>query len=532
MHTAPLVLGAYHQVRMGLIDERLDVHAVTLCETNHLQQSQAAPERVSSVPPPILLSPKLMSSVPDMTRADTVPYADTVARAELASSSVSPSPSRPGPMESLISRAGLGSRASNKNAYDMSTMLRSIEKWDPVGETADEEPLSPMSGRTMDTPRVSHSVLNLSSPVLHLRNEAHASTPTLASLPRSIASGSKNAPGSSTLRSHTPSSTPLVSAFAQSLFGHHSAVSVPDVQQGSALWNTICVRLLPLFNGEHMSVPSEALAESMDTYVAFVFDQEPQRASVILEDNFRRLVGMGLLSVAARLQGHEGIRLLQALVAVWIHYYEVVIPYVQLSVWPLEVRMPKLVALQQAVKRAPCRASTTLAERQRADASAPTWASESLSDNEDDDSDVTRFTSMPPDADPPAEIDIRGILLQYFRDRIVLPIYDWMYMACVRLEPMAESEIYTEALHPRLLQLVGVLQSTTASEFVQERLERLRSVLESSNSHLPIMQVALDTSLGHSPSLNLSLSPSNTMFMPSSYSSSPGSRHTGPYCTY
>ena len=150
---------------MGLIDERLDVHAVTLCETNHLQQSQAAPERVSSVPPPILLSPKLMSSVPDMTRADTVPYADTVARAELASSSVSPSPSRPGPMESLISRAGLGSRASNKNAYDMSTMLRSIEKWDPVGETADEEPLSPMSGRTMDTPRVSHSVLNLSSPV-------------------------------------------------------------------------------------------------------------------------------------------------------------------------------------------------------------------------------------------------------------------------------------------------------------------------------------------------------------------------------
>ena len=99
VHTAPLVLGAYHQVRMGLIDERLDVHAVTLCETNHLQQSQAAPERVSSVPPPILLSPKLMSSVPDMTRADTVPYADTVARAELASSSVSPSPSRPGPME-------------------------------------------------------------------------------------------------------------------------------------------------------------------------------------------------------------------------------------------------------------------------------------------------------------------------------------------------------------------------------------------------------------------------------------------------
>mgnify|MGYP001507904622 FL=1 len=129
-----------------------------------------------------------------------------------------------------------------------------------------------------------------------------------------------------------------------------------------------------------MSVPSEALAESMDTYVAFVFDQEPQRASVILEDNFRRLVGMGLLSVAARLQGLEGIRLLQALVAVWIHYYEVVIPYVQLSVWPLEVRMPKLVALQQAVKRAPCRASTTLAERQRADAAAPTWASARLSD--------------------------------------------------------------------------------------------------------------------------------------------------------
>ena len=549
VHTAPLQPGAYHQLLVGIShgpDPVCDVRVVSMNETAHLPSQPpaypnsplfAAPSELaqlmrtpeSSAPsspvvpqPPISLHTLTRSTHTPPSRNTETPRPETASRSHLSfQSNPSPSPSRGRSGVSLVSLP-LGSRSSsstpqpprNLHLYDMSTMMRSIDKWESARIESNDLPdpnLSPRTtSRTLDHGTTSKS----SSPfpgggMLGFSNflsggdssGSAASTPTLTHR-GSVSSGAST----SVLSTHTQSSAPLsnVSAFAQSLFGHHTPAGASGSTTGDAMsiWQGICVRIFPLFNHEVLSTPVENIADSTETYVRLVFERDAAQAPSVLEDNLRKSVLIGLLSVTTKLQGHEDMSLLKGLVKSWQFYYGTVIPYTTACLLPLSTSAAQLTFRYQA------------AQQRRPP---------HLSEDGEENSQRTKVLL-------PAQqgVDIRRVMLIAFRDRVVLPIHDWLLNALGRKpapDPSflhqhgSEGEAVSKELRPYLIQLVGTLTGLHTDDAAQERMEKLNKSL----AYIPSVPISIAGSL--SPQFPISphdsLSPGFALSAHSSASSIP-----------
>ena len=548
VHTAPLQPGAYHQLLLGVSsgpDSVCDVRVVSMNETAHLHTQPvaypssplfAAPSELaqlartpeSSAPsspvvpyPPVSLHSLTRSTHTPPSRNTETPRPETANRSHLSfQSNPSPSPSRGRAGVSLVSLP-LGSRSSsntpqpprNLHLYDMSTMMRSIDKWESARIESNDLPEPNLSPRT-STRTLDHGATSKSSSpfpgsgMLGFGNflSGGDSYGSAASTPTSVHRGSvSSGTSTSVLNVHGQSSAPLsnVSAFAQSLFGHHTPTGASGSTAGDAMsiWQSICVRIFPLFNHETLGSPVESIADSTEAYVRLVFERDAAQALSVLEENLRKSVLIGLLSVTTKLQGHEDASLLKGLMKSWQFYYGTVIPYTTACLLPLSTSAAQLAFRYQAAQQ------------------------RHLPPIQDAEANPQRTKVLLP---AQQGIDIRRVMLVAFRDRVVLPIHDWLLNALGGKSAPDPSFLYqhgpdmeavSKELRPYLIQLVGTLTGLHTDDAAQERMEKLNKNL-AYNPSVPI-SVAESISPQFPISPHDSLSPGFALSAHSSASSIP-----------
>ncbi|WFD26962.1 hypothetical protein MNAN1_001951 [Malassezia nana] len=537
IHTSPLLPAAFHQIYMDMTEnsqgqERLQVRVCTLCESGHLHptplqlpRGMASPSHLPEAEPMLPSISRFSLHTHDTPEASYLPSSATVKSEGVRSLLSGTNPHRTRPMDSVLPLSYLHHRDSQPRpqsasqtpkslqVYDMSTMLRSIEKWDPVVEWPDamdgsEMTASPLHARPSEVGPLSgsrSSSRNLQTPTLHLRTELSTSAPSL--MPLSLRSNSVSTPSSSSFpRSDTPSTFSNVSAFAQSLLGHFpssaslvsssSMVTNPSASQPQSLWQSICVRLLPLFYDQVGDLRIESISETMDTYVRSLFERDPEQAPALLEDHLQKLISTGLMGVTMQLQQSVGTQQARELVRVWLHYYDTVLPYIHASMLPLETKLQSWHLSSRILSRPGNRLRTLIAPEDEEDA-LPTSEQHASAKDE-----------TPGGAVPPV-LDVRRVLLLAFRDQVVLPVSDWLYSLTTRVD--AEPWDATTSLRSRLTQMVHILSCLYTQDGAQERIERLSRALA---DPLPCTSSRLSIQTSTPSFVGLSLQPSPVSPLP------------------
>lgn len=203
----------------------------------------------------------------------------------------------------------------------------------------------------------------------------------------------------------------------------------------------------------------EILHENVDAFIRLLHERDGPQAHATLYAHFEKLLSTGLSGLTLQLQQNDGARLLIEFLRAWKHFYGKVIPYVHACFLPIETRLWSLDVLDSASKR-------------RGKANNAHAASSFLSA-----------------AEVPERIDVRRTLLIMYRDQIVLPICDWLYMATMHMEYTTKMESDSSpvvGVRSQLMHLVDILNSLGTDDASQERIERLRRGLQSQPSLLSL----------------------------------------------
>lgn len=437
-----------------------------------------------------------------------------------------------------------GAPSRHMTLYDMSTMVRSIEKWAPTTElpAAAEKPenaaaaLAPRAGETASsTPSLKASSLRTAAPPLSYRGDTLSSPASFVSLPfKSGGSGTYGlpVPGASPVAT-APSTLSNVSAFAHSLWGHrpgtvplHVGSPAPnaapsDTWQPSALWQAINVRVLPLFLSAWDGPPLEALTETTETYVRRLYERDRDDAMAAMMVDLQSLVSTGLASITLQLQQSDGLDLLHELLRTWTHYYGTTMPYLQAALGPLETlaqqfsRAPVTTISSQAPLSDTDSMQSDTSPAVSTDAASLALSSKSVALPSDSPThSATSCTPPEPQGLPrlgePSWLTLRAYLLQAFRDCVVLPMWDWLYTVSVRFDEV-EVAVSRSALRARYTQLLHVLGSLPTDDAAQDRVEGLSKALRA-----PASPLAYGTSLPSSWRPAPSVSPLPGCWTPSS----------------
>ena len=488
MYTMPLVPASFHRVEVTVDHGTFAVRLLTLGETAHLQDT--AP--VS----PLLLSPDELRASPVIPSQSLSPEA--IPRSESRYMSAlrifSPSPHlRPRTDNSgsslLHSRYGRTSQGDSSSStpvhggarsiaqYDAAAIVRSFARFDtPLRDpdTSDvQESQSISTTRSIATPRLnkwpgeainaaSSSFVSLSASVS--RASLSSSTPQpIVQLPPQHSSS-----GGGTLHN--------VSTFAQNLFGYAPTPTPEDAGvRGDALWNSVCIRILSVFNGE-LDGSVEEVNETLVKYIVLLFERDPTGALGALEDGLRRVVDIGLVSITVRLQGFEGNEFLWRLVDLWSFYFGTVVPYVHAYVHPIQTT-----ALHLARVNTPVTPVVTPTHRHND-------SSGSDSDSEEGHYKVP-LPRLRPVYQMPSQIDVRTLLLEAFRDHVVLPIHEWLRIAVRRMHEQSTAPLFQLRAH--LAQLMNVLSGVVANDEARDAMEQLRDALQSQAEYVSHQPVAV-----------------------------------------
>lgn len=508
IYTKPLLPGAYHQVHVSAHDEQIHARICTLSESAHLQHQ--TPSMISiDKPSSTLPSPVSISFPSDMSAEAAVsPGRDPLLLSRPdphRSTPLSISPLRLRPVDTFMhSREGtpriLSQTPKNAQSYDMLTMMRSIEKWDPMVDPLSSTPSDMLDSATTagfsplglgarfsdaSAPRGALSVRSMPASAVPLRS---SNTPTPHATPQGHSGSASSVTNTSTLSGN-------VSAFAQSLFNYLPSPvaaigglnsgptsAAPDSQSLLQLWQRICICILPIFAQKPHNLLIEPLHDSVDLFVRLVHERDQMHARATLLSHFEKLVSTGLHGVTFQLQQNDGSRLLYDFLRAWQHYYGTVMPFLHACFSPLESRL---------------------------------WSMDLL---------LARWlhrhdplTHIDP-SHAPARIDLRHALLILFRDLIVLPICDWLYMTTVQMQYTIHtdpSNALNTSVRGRLMQLVNIMNSLGTDDAAQQRIERLRRGLLSHGLSLH----------SHAPPTSTStldvMSPSNASTQPSPISPIP-----------
>ncbi|PKI85673.1 hypothetical protein MVES_000701 [Malassezia vespertilionis] len=466
------------------------------------------------------------------------------------------------PLGARAHASGVPQPPRNMHLYDTSVMLRSIEKWDPVRGVGDAmdigEAVSPPLGtqsRALDTTETRSgsrtysfgggSRLHLPGPIISLRtsgadtqsSSGAVTSPVLAhkGSAASVYSMSSTAPSASASQNTLSN----VSAFAQSLFSHTSLLqgtqcSTQDMSSEGppdTLWQGICLRLFPLFNGEPVGMPIEVVNEWAELYVRQLMVSQGPATPYVLEETWAKFCRTSTLGINARLHHLEGLALLQGVVGAWRMYYETIIPFLHAAIFPLESCVRYMAdTMERSMLRTdagPHGAKERVSARRHAGEDEMHWehGSPVLSDIATSSSasieDVPEMELPLPSAINVPRLDIQRALLLSFRDRVLLPISRWLLAAIAHIDELArfsppfvsprhgpqadQIEVRPKELRPYLLQLTGVLVGLHTDDNAQERVEHLRNRLLSS--------LTSDAPLPLSPKLSPSHTPDRYHFL-------------------
>ncbi|PWN50750.1 hypothetical protein IE53DRAFT_379508 [Violaceomyces palustris] len=243
----------------------------------------------------------------------------------------------------------------------------------------------------------------------------------------------------------------------------HQAATPNTPGATSDVWQSICVRVLPLFNGEGLRCSIEELNESVSLHVRKTLDRGPARALDSLSLDLHSLASSGMLTLNSKLTGLEDSRLLTRLVEVWTFFLGNVLPYVEGCFLPLQ-NDPVLSSLTSSVKAANAAVATSSAV-------SPNTLNPGLRTE---------------------RIDTRRIVLAVFRDHVILPLFErlfYLFSHFKELDPgflggfadERSTEESNKQAYLRLLQMTSILASVLSEDEAQKAVEGLLRALRIGN---------------------------------------------------
>ncbi|KDN39396.1 hypothetical protein K437DRAFT_239542 [Tilletiaria anomala UBC 951] len=241
-------------------------------------------------------------------------------------------------------------------------------------------------------------------------------------------------------------------------------VSTNGLSSISDTWQSICVKILPLFNGEGLKASFDELNALVGVHVRKVVQRGPARALDTLSAEIASLASSGMYTLNSRLSALQGEALLRQLVRVWIDYFGDIIPNVDASFLPV-VTDPDIASLTKG--------KTPKAGAAMASQIAAPGISASMS------------TATPLSSLRTERIEVRQILLSVFRDEIIAPRYEQLFYLFAHIRNFSgEGEQDDDAdeasdsnLYPRLLQMSNVVNSVQGEGEPQQMMESLLRVL-------------------------------------------------------
>lgn len=249
----------------------------------------------------------------------------------------------------------------------------------------------------------------------------------------------------------------------------------------SDTWQMICIRVLPLFNGEALRTSIEDLNEMVSLHVRKTLDRGQSHAVESLTLDIMSLASTGILTINSKLQGLDDTRLLLRLVEVWTFFLGQVLPYYEACLLPIQTD-PSIRSL--------------IATSSSYGAAAGSGASNIVGPFN------TSSTFAPSNSNAAAaihhglatqRIDVRRLLLIVFRDQVLLPMQERLFHLFAHLAELdpafaaAESNNISgggggdddgiKQVSLRLLQMTSVLASILSEDEAQEAVDGLLRAL-------------------------------------------------------
>ncbi|CBQ73150.1 conserved hypothetical protein [Sporisorium reilianum SRZ2] len=248
----------------------------------------------------------------------------------------------------------------------------------------------------------------------------------------------------------------------------------------SDTWQMICIRVLPLFNGEALRTSIEELNEMVGLHVRKTLDRGQSHAIESLTLNLMSLTSTGTLTLNSKLQGLEDTRLLLRLVEVWTFFLGQVLPYCEACFLPFHTD-PTLRSLVAASSSYGVSGSSNVGSFSTSTHFTQSGAAAMLSGAANVNQDLQR-------------IDVRKILLVVFRDQVLMPIYErllYLFAHLTELDPAFSAAEVTsngagaagggddgiKQVSLRLLQMTSVLASILSQDGAQDAMDTLLRAL-------------------------------------------------------
>ncbi|GAA93775.1 uncharacterized protein L969DRAFT_92306 [Mixia osmundae IAM 14324] len=202
------------------------------------------------------------------------------------------------------------------------------------------------------------------------------------------------------------------------------------------VWQNVCVKVLPIFNGEGHQGFIEDLNDDVARHVKRSVERSPVHAIANLTSDLAQLLDIGMLTLASKLNNPlhplSSDKLASRTVEIWTFFFGGPLPYLQGIFLPLET--------DEALLK--------IAARGRS-ASSPTAASRRASND------------PRPSSRPAKPINVRGLALKSFRDKLILPNYDQLLRTYAQVRGTASRR--SSSVDARLTEAHGITQAATLS---------------------------------------------------------------------
>ena len=319
---------------------------------------------------------------------------------------------------------------------------------------------------------------------------------------RSVFTASPAVGGTPSATHSTTSQSSIPTAAASTFFGTYPQATSGTIASGTSpnpagvsfpvgpgtasdTWQMICIRVLPLFNGEPLRTSIEELNEMVSLHVRKTLERSQANAIESLTLDLISLTSTGTLTLNSKLQGLDDSRLLLRLVEVWTFFLGQVLPYCEGCFLPFQTD-PTLRSL--------------IASSAPHSQAGGTGGGGNSSGNS-----IGPFTSIANLSQPGAalilsgaasagldlqRIDVRKILLVVFRDQVLMSIHErllYLFSHLSELDPaFLAAEDTTGAgggddgikqVSLRLLQMISVLASILSEDEAQDAMDNLLRAL-------------------------------------------------------
>ncbi|TKY85872.1 hypothetical protein EX895_005413 [Sporisorium graminicola] len=249
----------------------------------------------------------------------------------------------------------------------------------------------------------------------------------------------------------------------------------------SDTWQMICIRVLPLFNGEALRTSIEEINEMVSLHVRKTLDRGHSHAIESLTLDLISLTSTGTLTLNSKLQGLQDTRLLLRLVEVWTFFLGQVLPYCEACFLPFHTdpTLRSLVAAGSSTYSTSAGGTGSSNPFGTSAHYAQSGAAGILSGAANVNLDLQR-------------IDVRKILLVVFRDQVLMPINErllYLFAHLTELDPAFSAAEATSTsagggdddsikqVSLRLLQMISVLASILSEDEAQDAMDNLLRAL-------------------------------------------------------